>query len=672
MTSTPLANWRRRVAPSLGAGLGAWGAYAVVEAFWSSIVPWLAGPRDLYRPVHPGFTLAAVALWLAVGFFGGLGLSILPIRRDEVRRRLAIASVTGIFTLHVFESLATRGMIVALIAGLAVLASLLIPRLPSDPWIAAAVLLGAAAAGSELADRQAGVPRVMISHVVVVSVVLVLLVMAVRRFVPRPWIVALVASIAVVGTSLALDQHPLEAPRKAAGPKGTKPHVVLIVLDTLRADHTSLYGYGRRTTPWLEDFGRGATVYRRAVSGSDLTLSSHATLFTGLYAETHGSNGNTQASLDERLPTLAQIVKRHGWNTEAVVANHSYLSPVYGLARGFNYYDVRVPLTYTAEPTRGFLRERLRNLFVKLKIEPPARAAYRTADVITDEALARVGKARQSGEALFLFLNYMETHYPYHAPPPFDTRFPGKDPAFTKTDYHELRRVTLSHERSITAAERAHLESQYDGALLYLDTQLARLFDGLRRAGLYDDALIIVTADHGEGFGEHDVVEHATSVWQELIHVPLIVKYPGQTAGGVDERLVAGVDIFPTILTELKLAVPSRTEGLALRAPAAASRAIFAESHATPENAAVYPRFKVPAVAMLLGPHKLIRDTDRSVMLYNLIADPREEKRLTDDSIRASFVETLTRRFPARPLSTERKRRDAETERRLRSLGYLQ
>jgi arylsulfatase A-like enzyme len=308
-----------------------------------------------------------------------------------------------------------------------------------------------------------------------------------------------------------------------------RPDVVLIVLDTVRADHLSLYGYPRDTTPALAALARDAVVYRNAIAPDTWTASSHASLFTGVMPSVHGvryvgaehSEDGVHA-LGDGFPVLAERLAGAGWRTGAFIGNDGFLDPVFGLNRGFERYQ-----------HKGMLP-----------------AGNLIATVVP-------WLQRRQGRAVFLFMNVMDAHEPYAALPPYDRMFPGH------ADGVPAKPVP---GRAPDAVTTAHWISQYDGEIRYVDDRLGELFSALRAAGRYDGALIVVTADHGELFGEHGRWGHGGAPVRELVHVPLVVKYPGNVRRGVEEPPVSLVDVPSTILALLGLP-PLAAEQRSLDAP---------------------------------------------------------------------------------------------------------
>ncbi len=304
--------------------------------------------------------------------------------------------------------------------------------------------------------------------------------------------------------------------------RGRAPLVVLYLVDTLRADHTGVYGYGRDTTPQLDAFARDAVVFDQAVAHASWTKPSVASLMTSLLPAQHEAV-QLRDPLDERHVTLAEMLRAKGFATGAAVANAVVFLPGSRFEQGF---DVFVGL----HGPRGHASKDVE------------------ASVVVDAAL-RILDARR-GLPLFLYVHTMDPHVPYTPPPPFDRKYephpieghPGIDP---RTDYKE-------------PLDRERLVAQYDGDVAYGDQEFGRFVRELRARGLYDDALLIFMADHGEEFQDHGQWLHGRSVFDELIRIPLLVKFPGQRfAGRRVARQVQEVDVLPTVLHSQGLPVPA-------------------------------------------------------------------------------------------------------------------
>jgi arylsulfatase A-like enzyme/Tfp pilus assembly protein PilF len=274
--------------------------------------------------------------------------------------------------------------------------------------------------------------------------------------------------------------------------------VLLLTLDTLRADYLGCYGSRRARTPHLDALAARGTRFDACASTSPLTLPSHVSLMTGLFPESHGVRFNMYFRYDGPEPTLAEELKRQGHRTGAVIAAE-VLGRHAGLARGFDDYD-DLERDQAAAEARGL---------------PQGSAVERLADEVTDQALAWLG--RHAGpRRFFLWVHYFDPHSTYEPPDEF--------------------------------AER-HPDDPYAGEVEFMDQQIGRLLDGVARMGLTDKTLVVAVADHGEGLGDHGEAKHGYFLHQTTIRVPLIVAYPGRvTAGRVVSRPVSIVDIKPMIL----------------------------------------------------------------------------------------------------------------------------
>jgi len=377
------------------------------------------------------------------------------------------------------------------------------------------------------------------------------------------------------------------------------------VLDTVRADHLSCYGYERPTTPSLDALAGRSDLHLVARATAPWTLPSHASMFTGEYPFAHGA----QARKDERTSrivyahplrpessTLAEALAAEGYETAGFATNGAYLSARYGLGRGFETYVEKEPGKPSLAP-----------------------------DVVA-RTLAWLD-ARESGRPFFLFVNFMDAHRPYNVTPlPADraASLPPPDPEDPGALLDELARLVLEGDDPPPPELIRRVVSQYDTALANLDLSLGALFEGLRQRGLLDGALLIVTSDHGEYFGEHDLVEHSKDVYEEALHVPLIVKRPGQQVGRVLSEPVSLVEMPCLVLSHLPEDARLRH---ASAFPCAGDGVQLAELRYTRGKDLVQPygeRFRRERTVLYAGRYKVIRSTDGKHELYDLERDPRE------------------------------------------------
>jgi arylsulfatase A-like enzyme len=281
--------------------------------------------------------------------------------------------------------------------------------------------------------------------------------------------------------------------------KKRRPNIILITLDTTRAYHLSCYGYHRQTSPNLDRLANESVLYTKAIAPSSWTLPSHASLFTGKFTSSHGAQYDPEGplyltdglrgpdswqkfrarGLAKNEMTLADILKGEGYITGAVLGG-PWLKKVFGLSKGFDFYDDREISTLNG----------------------------RLARQVTDSALKWIEKYRT--KEFFLFMNYFDPHTPYMAPEGFARAFLPKG-----TDLGR-RRPTIEENKAL-----------YDAEILYMDHYFGKFLQKLKAWNLYENSMIIVTADHGELLGEHGKYEHGQYLYQEEIHVPLIIKFPG-------------------------------------------------------------------------------------------------------------------------------------------------
>ncbi|MEM1449388.1 MAG: sulfatase [Planctomycetota bacterium] len=422
------------------------------------------------------------------------------------------------------------------------------------------------------------------------------------------------------------------------GDPALPPPVVLISLDTVRADCLSVYGGPDGATPTLDAFAARATRHASCVSTAPWTLPSHASMFTGLYPSEHGAHtflpgeghrGDNVFALAPRFETLAEALARLGYRTGGIVANAVYLRPMLGLEAGFEAWDVRR--------------------------DPGAR--------VTDRALAWLDGLPDGDRPPFLFVNYMDAHRPYA------TGDAGVD-ATAELDAL-IEGVMVRGEAPGAQGER--VRALHQRAVTRLDAEIARLFDGLRQRGLFERALVIVTSDHGEAFGGHGVVEHSKDVWEELVQVPLLVKAPGQTRGELQGARASSVDVPGIVAEALAAAGYPDLDAVFPRRPG--SHAVRAENHYSRlrDLARFGDRFRRRRYALYDGPWKLVVGSDRSVELFDLDADPEELTDLAEEShdVVVRLVADLERELAAAPYEGERVRPGQLTRQQAQDMGEL-
>lgn len=349
-----------------------------------------------------------------------------------------------------------------------------------------------------------------------------------------------------------------------------RPNVLLIVIDTLRADRVGVNGSSAGLTPTIDGLAAEGTVFTEAMSSSCFTPPPHASLLTGTYPSRHGIRRNERFLAPANL-TLAEIFKENGFSTFAVVSNLQ-LAGAFGWAQGFDFYDDS--LVAAASPTIWLERTPAVTLATKLGAHPrmwllilgqelgllDIVQAENTVNHVL-EVLDRVGT-----RPFFGFVNFMDPHYPYT---PRDKSQRGSAARANAAVQPVLR--TQGHALSVVGnldAELALLREYYDEEIRYLDKQLARLFAELRERGIYDNTLIVLTSDHGEHFGEHQLLFHTNSLYKELVHVPLVVRppagLPGMGRNQVHARPVSLVDVAATVIEAAEIEAPLTLQGSSL------------------------------------------------------------------------------------------------------------
>ncbi|MGD8330845.1 MAG: sulfatase [Acidobacteriota bacterium] len=401
------------------------------------------------------------------------------------------------------------------------------------------------------------------------------------------------------------------------------PSMVIVVIDTLRADHLGLYGYqAHPTSPNLDARAASAAVFERAFSTAPWTLPAFGTLFTGQIPTRHSAgvfvhdiekmleradprelvehSARSFYRLDREIPTLGGTLQAAGYSTAAIM-NNAFLSPEFGLSRGFDTYDYDPEL-------------------------PDKDAAS-----ATDRALAWLQAREQEGarEPFLLIVHYFDPHMPYAAPEPFLGRFaePYADERFSVpvTDMPRLRyriRDRVEGWQRYMALEQA----LYDEEIAYTDNELERLLGALDERRFLDDGYLLVTADHGEEFHDHGWIEHGHSVYDEVIHVPLMVWGPDVRPGRY-ELPVSLTDVMPTLLEAAGVARPDDLYGDSLlqvlrEGPADRTASALRFDRPLLSEAILYGDEKK---SLIRWPYKVLADIeDRAELFYDLETDPEE------------------------------------------------
>ena len=460
--------------------------------------------------------------------------------------------------------------------------------------------------------------------------------------------------------------------------KSGQCNIVLITIDTLRADHLSCYGYHRKTSPYIDSLAAGGIACTNAYAPSSWTTPSMASLFTSVYPINHGVINGIGLKMDQAiyvqnifspdLKTLAEVLQAHGYTTFGV-SSHRNLDERFGFARGFDYF--------TCLP---FL---------------PAQA-------VNEAVLAREAALKQA-EKFFLWIHYFDPHAPYTAQKPWAREYAleaqtevlldlpalsgaelarllqkcpdGGLPDATQPLCGYLKQLRQNYNDNVINPQD-HDIALYDSEISYVDNHIGML---MKRLNLSDDTLIVITSDHGEEFLEHGEMGHGHNLYQQTIHIPLIMKLPHRQEGTILNQPISLLDVMPTILDISAVSPPSSLLGKSFRNE---QKLLFWLKKKMPVSDIDYIYSEIDTSrtlrAIVAPPWKYIYNCkDAAGRLYNIVSDPlekndrgcnktRERDRLRDHLLR--WMETA-KRYPTTTCDYEL---SAEDKNKLKGLGYLQ
>lgn len=516
-----------------------------------------------------------------------------------------------------------------------------------------------------------------------------------------------------------------------------KTNIIFIVLDTHRADRLGCYGYPRGTSPQLDAFAAGATVFENAISPAQWTIPAHASFFTGEFPTTHQTI-QSHSTLDPRFRTLAERLKAEGYLTVGFCNNPLVGVLNNGLKRGFDVfynYGGAVP-TVPERRKKGAAAffDRLWRRYTQLlrKISYPVQNLIAKSDRVfhfilnpwlvplwsryahfKGDAPASIRDAveflenwpRQDGQPLFLFLNVMETHLPYSAPDPYVERFaplvkhnPQAREFMNRYNTQALHWL-LPMREPFSPLEQETLSGMYDAEVAYQDHELGRLFAHLDTPYHRENTLVIIVGDHGEMLGEHQIMGHGLGVYQELIRVPLLIRYPGQTQAGRVTPAVSTTYLFHTALDAANLqafetayAPEKDVRSCSLlplaRRSSSAPAHVFSEAY-PPDHVIRIMKKKTPDLlarfhsqanhwAVYRQGYKWIEVDNQQGALFYLPDDPLEQRPVAEaaraEALRLELFAFLEQNAARRPpnLSGSLSLDDEQLKNRLRGLGYIE
>ncbi|MCK4341227.1 MAG: sulfatase-like hydrolase/transferase [Phycisphaerae bacterium] len=452
------------------------------------------------------------------------------------------------------------------------------------------------------------------------------------------WLTITIASGPLVFSQLSCDK-----PKTSTTTQRERPNIIWVVWDTVRADHLSLHGYEKPTTPRLDEWARNARVYENCTSPAPTTTPTHASWFTGLMPSEHGASDKFERRvLNEQLPTIAELFRGAGYQTYLYSANPN-ISRTFKFTRGFDVEEHPWDKKYLQQAFR----------IVHGKIPPHDHSSELAAKIRAGQAsdwgikasgelhrkgtLAWLGQ-RDPQRPFFIFLNYMEAHRPYIPAETYRRRM------MTPEQVARSYQIDLSWTRiwsytfglsDYSAVDLALTAATYDSTLAELDDLFHNLLAALEAGGHLENTVVVLTADHGEQLGEHHMLDHQYSVYEPLLRVPLVIHYPRRIPAGRDPRPVTSLDLFPTLLELAGIEPPAGlpTDAVSLLDPhderlrVAEYPAAFDRSFGRVQQA--YPRWdptpwQRSLRALYDGDYKYIRASDGRCELYNIRQDPRE------------------------------------------------
>lgn len=437
-----------------------------------------------------------------------------------------------------------------------------------------------------------------------------------------------------------------------AASAATPPNIILIIIDTLRSDHLGCYGYRRATSPTMDAIAAEGVRFDQAISAASWTTPAVMSIFTSLPPFLH-QTVSYSTMLPEGMTTLAAELKKGGYQTAAIIVN-PYASSKFGFNRGFDLYDDN-----SIQLAAGLGDLDLNNNSV--------------SDKVTQYAVKWLKSSRQSDRPFFLHLFYFDPHYDYMPPSPYDGMF-------TDPDYsggQDGSKITTLDGKPLTRADKEQIIGLYDGEIRYTDDQIKTLIDTLRNMNLMTNTLLVITGDHGEEFWDHGTVAHGHTLYDELLRVPLIMRWPKAIKQKqVVAEQVSLIDLMPTVLDMVGLPIPIQCRGQSLVSllKSSASRT-FIERPVFSETAS-----KIPLKSIRTPSQKLIEySREKTFEAYDLDNDPFECDDLALMPNYAGFQPLLTAyqdwkkqnaEFNATNHPAQTIQIDPQLMKQLKSLGY--
>lgn len=432
-------------------------------------------------------------------------------------------------------------------------------------------------------------------------------------------------------------------------------NVLMIVVDTLRADHLGCYGYERETSPNIDKLAKQGVLFERCYSTSSWTLPAVASLLSSKPPARHGATGWTDKVAAD-VPWLPSVLQERGYHTMAVTSN-PFLTKKHGFDRGFDQFDSESVIA-SAQWS-----------FPRLKSKYKALVLASTSATATRRSMELLNK-RPENEPFFMMLHYMDPHADYVPPEPFNTKFTG--------DYEGNLSGHVQSENigpDIPGKAQKHIKALYDGEIAHVDRYIGQVLDHLEALDIRDQTAVIVTADHGEELLDHGQWGHGRTLYEEVIRVPLIIDWPGDEASG--HRVSAPVsllDLPPTVLNGLDKQVPKAMDGRDL-SPALQGGEVSEEQTLTASTS-----LGAPLHAVIRGDKKIIAEitggsspTLRNSEFYDLSKDPEEQEPQASEATQQTLTQLLKGHLKQTSVADKQdqsQKLNSGHRKRLRSLGY--
>ena len=473
--------------------------------------------------------------------------------------------------------------------------------------------------------------------------------------------VALALSLILCGCTRKDDQAASKTSNRA---DDSRPNIVLISVDTLRADHLGCYGYQRNTSPHIDQLAAEGTLFENTISSTSWTLPAHCALFTGLADTVHGCLDIKQR-LAESRSTLAERLKSAGYTTIAFFSGAT-MHPIFGLAQGFDEYQ---DCTSYADQSTELAADG------QVPWDEAVRAAAR-ADITSPRVHHEVRAWLQENQSrpFFMFIHMWDVHADYIPPEPYDRMF---DPNYNGPITGRDVRYNPAINAKMPTRDIEHLVALYDGEIAWTDAHIGKILADLDTLGLRDSTIVVLLSDHGEEFFEHGDKGHRQTLFDEVIHIPLIMRYPARIpAGRRYSQQARMIDILPTILALSNQQPPTDVMGQSL-AP------LFAGNNLQQDTLAVSELFTLGrAYRSFRRPDRkaILHEPTGNTMIFNLHADPAEKNPLPNVQSPLAQAMIADMRNTTKWLLEQRRRHETNTtattlpdqvRQQLESLGYI-